>query len=77
MTRRPYKSTTLRMLVHFVWARGTCETLPDVVVLFDFELMLNSLVNSYCHIETMTPFYGTFVRKPDTMASKQCFKYVV
>ena len=26
MTRRPYKSTTLRMLVHFVWVRGTCET---------------------------------------------------
>ena len=26
MTRQPYKSTTLRMLVHFVWVRGTCET---------------------------------------------------
>ena len=26
MTRRPYKSTTLRMLVHFVWVRGTCDT---------------------------------------------------
>ena len=26
MTRRPYKSTTLRMIVHFVWVRGTCET---------------------------------------------------
>ena len=26
MARRPYKSTTLRMLVHFVWVRGTCET---------------------------------------------------
>ena len=25
-TRRPYKNTTLRMLVHFVWVRGTCET---------------------------------------------------
>ena len=26
MTRRPYKSTTLRMLVNFVWVRCTCET---------------------------------------------------
>ena len=26
MTRRPYKSTTLRMLVHFDRVRGTCET---------------------------------------------------
>ena len=26
MTRRPYKSTTLHMLVHFVWVRGTFET---------------------------------------------------
>ena len=26
MARRPYKSTTLRMLVHFVWVWGTCET---------------------------------------------------
>ena len=26
MTRRPYKSTNLRMQVHFVWVRGTCET---------------------------------------------------
>ena len=25
LTRRSYKSTTLRMLVHFVWVRGTCE----------------------------------------------------
>ena len=41
------------------------KTMPDAVVLFDFELMLNSLVNSYCHIETLTPFYGTFARKSD------------
>ena len=26
MTRRPFKSTPLRMLVHFVWVWGTCET---------------------------------------------------
>ena len=26
MTRRPYISTTLRMLVHFVLVRGTCAT---------------------------------------------------
>ena len=45
------------------------QTLPDAVVLFDFELMLNSLVNSYCHIETLTPFYGTFARKLDAMTS--------
>ena len=51
------------------------QTLPDAVVLFDFELMLNSLVNSYCHIETLTPFYGTFARKSDAMTPKQCFKY--
>ena len=51
------------------------QTLPDAVVLFDFELMLNSLVNSYCHIETLTPFYGTFARKSDAMTSEQCFKY--
>ena len=52
------------------------QTLPGAVVLFDFELMLNSLVNSYnCHIETLTPFYGTFARKSDAMTSKQCFKY--
>ena len=51
------------------------QTLPYAVVLFDFELMLNSLVNSYCHIETLTPFYGTFARKSDAMTSKQCFKY--
>ena len=51
------------------------QTLPDAVVLFDFELMLNSLVNSYCHIETLIPFYGTFARKSDAMTSKQCFKY--
>ena len=51
------------------------QTLPDAVVLFDFELMLSSLVNSYCHIEMLTPFYGTFARKSDSMTSKQCFKY--
>ena len=51
------------------------QTLPDAVVLFDFELMLNSLVNSYCHIETLTPFYGTFAQRSDAMTSKQCFKY--
>ena len=51
------------------------QTLPDAVVLFDFELMLNCLVNSYFHIETLTPFYGTFARKSDVMTSKQCFKY--
>ena len=51
------------------------QTLPDAVVLFDFEFMLNSLVNSYCHIETLTPFYGTFARKSDAITAKQCFKY--
>ena len=51
------------------------QTLPDAVVLFDFELMLNSLVKSFCHIETLTTFYGTFARKSDAMTSKQCFKY--
>ena len=51
------------------------QTLHDAVVLFDFELMPNSLVNSYCHIETLTPFYGTFARKSDAMTSEQCFKY--
>ena len=51
------------------------QTLPYAVFLFDFELMLNSLVNSYCHIETLTPFYGTFARKSDAMTSKQCFEY--
>ena len=44
-------------------------------VLFEFGLMLNSLVNSYCHIEMLTPFYGTFARKSDAMTSKQFFKY--
>ena len=47
------------------------QTLPDAVVLFDFELMLNSLVSSYCHIETLTPFYGTLARKSDVMTSKK------
>ena len=51
------------------------HTLPDAVLLFDFELMLNSLVNSYCHIETLTPFYETFAQKLDAMTYKQCFKY--
>ena len=51
------------------------QTLPDAVVLFDFELMLSSLVNSYCDIETLTPFYGTFARKSVAMTYKQCFKY--
>ena len=51
------------------------QTFPDAVVFFDFELMLNSLVNRYCHIEKLTPFYETFSRKSDPMTSKQCFKY--
>ena len=51
------------------------QALSAAVVLFDFELMLNSLANSYCHIETLTPFHGTFAQKSDAMTSKQYFKY--
>ena len=38
-------------------------------------LMFYVLVNSYDHVRTLPPFYGTFIQNKDVMASKKCLKH--
>ena len=40
-----------------------------------FELMLNVPVNSYGHVGTLPPFYGTFTQNQDVITSKKYLKY--
>ena len=40
-----------------------------------FELMLYATENSYGHVGTLSPFYGTFTQNKDAITSKLCFKY--
>ena len=41
-----------------------------------FELLLNIPFNSYGHIVTLLPFYGTFTQNKDVVLSKKCFMYI-
>ena len=41
-----------------------------------YELMLCVPVNSYGHVGTLPPFYGTFTPNQDVMTSKKCFEYI-
>ena len=52
-----------------------CEANNVVYVDLLIELMLNIPVNSYGHVGTLSPFYGTFIQNKDIMASTKCFKY--
>ena len=44
---------------------------PDLCLL----IPSNVPVNSYCHVGTLAPFYGTLTQNVDLMTSKNCFKY--
>ena len=41
----------------------------------DACLNCNAPVNSYGHVWTLPPFYGTSTKNYDVMTSKKCFKY--